>query len=415
MDPRPGPTTTDDPGPHIDILSLGTLHDAVLAFSRQTSVASYWDSVALNARWVVPARSVCILRPDSANRFSVATRVAQGRSLPPMSAPFAVGNDVVGRMVRSPTPMWVDDLDVLDSDDFRRWLASSHQYALHSVPVVGPTRRLGVMLLDFPRSQESSSQARVTALASLYARHAASTYRIIKSTINLESKNLELERAQQELLQATERITELNSSLEQRIEERTRELEDARLELLTKNDELRHLALHDELTGVANRTLFGDRVEGLIRRSGRTEEVFAVLLLDGVAFKQINDTYGHHVGDLVLQKIATRTQEVLRETDTVARMGGDEFAVILAGLNPEAVPKVTEKIINAVEQPVSVDRGDNVTPRLSIGIAVFPQDGRDLDQLLRRADEAMYQAKRQEKSWTVASRSTTGRSRRRTD
>ena len=139
-----------------------------------------------------------------------------------------------------------------------------------------------------------------------------------------------------------------------------------------------------------------------IERSRRTGEHFGVLLLDGVSFKLINDTHGHHVGDLVLQRIAERTQATIRKADTVARLGGDEFAVILAGVTHDHVQRVAAKIVEAIEQPMA-DRclPEEIVPRVTIGIAVFPDHGADLDQLLRAADQAMYRAKQRQESWAV--------------
>ncbi len=393
---------TDTAAGSIDILSLGTLHDAVFAFSRQTSLEEFWDSVALNTRWVVPARRVCVLRHHSDSTVTIAARVASGRTLEPIESPISVGADPLGEALSTVRPMWLEDLASLDSDELREWLKDNPSGVIHTVPMVGAARKLGVLVLDLPDPPTSADRARVTALASLYTRHAVSAHGVIRTTSELARQNEELAATQRQLLDAADRIQELNFSLEHRIEERTRQLEVAQEELMRVNESLKHLALHDDLTGLANRTLFNDRVEHLLQQADRVGESFAILLMDGDGFKQINDTYGHHVGDIVLRAIGDRAEGVLRDHDTVARLGGDEFAVILDRVGPSEARKVAEKIVRAVEEPLPVDdRGTTVTPRISVGIAAHPHHGGGLDQLLRRADEAMYRAKDSDRQCVV--------------
>jgi diguanylate cyclase (GGDEF)-like protein len=157
--------------------------------------------------------------------------------------------------------------------------------------------------------------------------------------------------------------------------------------------EKEHQALHDALTGLPNRSLFHDRAQQAILAARRRRGGVAVMLLDLDRFKEVNDTLGHHVGDLLLKEIGPRLQGVLRESDTVARLGGDEFGVVLADLpDPAEVETVAERISAALRQPIVTE-----TLRLdvegSMGIAMYPEHGNDADTLLQRADVAMYVAK----------------------
>ncbi len=156
---------------------------------------------------------------------------------------------------------------------------------------------------------------------------------------------------------------------------------------------LKQEAYHDLLTGLPNRALFQDRLEQAARLALRHKEVFALLYLDLDKFKPINDSLGHEAGDHVLQVLAKRMRGCLRTSDTVARLGGDEFGVILPQVhNHLNAGLVAEKLIRALNEPIDYER-HSLQLGASIGIAVFPNDGKDLGELLNSADKAMYQAK----------------------
>lgn len=158
-------------------------------------------------------------------------------------------------------------------------------------------------------------------------------------------------------------------------------------------DAIRHLAYHDVLTGLPNRILFTDRLVLAIAQAKRYQKTMAVMMLDLDRFKTINDTSGHHIGDLLLQSVGTRLTHTLREGDTVARLGGDEFMILLPEIKEAANSfRIAGKIVSAFKQPF-VCEGNELFTSASIGIAVYPEDGEDLDTLMRRADTAMYQAK----------------------
>ncbi|REK58260.1 MAG: GGDEF domain-containing protein [Geobacillus sp.] len=158
-------------------------------------------------------------------------------------------------------------------------------------------------------------------------------------------------------------------------------------------EQLTKLALYDPLTNVPNRYLFEKRLESIIRMSKKHNQSFALLFLDLDRFKNINDTLGHHMGDMLLKETAQRLNGMLRKQDTIARFGGDEFVIILPNLKHirEAV-YMAENIIESLKRPFNVNHQE-VYISTSIGISVYPYDGTDKETLIRMADRAMYQAK----------------------
>jgi diguanylate cyclase (GGDEF)-like protein/PAS domain S-box-containing protein len=176
---------------------------------------------------------------------------------------------------------------------------------------------------------------------------------------------------------------------------------------------LEYQALHDPLTGLPNRTLFFDRLEQAIRTADRDGTPVALLLIDLDRFKEINDTFGHHLGDLLLQELGPRLHAVLRGADTisrlaseggndlaVARLGGDEFAVLLPNTPGLSATLVAQRILKTVEQPFSLE-GQSLDIGGSIGIALYPEHGEDAKTLLQHADVAMYDAKRGDSGYSI--------------
>lgn len=164
-------------------------------------------------------------------------------------------------------------------------------------------------------------------------------------------------------------------------------------ELRKAHDQLNHQAHHDPLTGLPNRLLLGDRLHKAMQRAHRDETELAVLFIDLDRFKIINDTLGHQVGDRVLCEVARRLSKLMRESDTVGRLGGDEFLIIVEGIvDPTVASHVADKILNVLQDaPVTVEQEFFVGA--SIGISVFPRDGNDVETLMKNADVAMYRAK----------------------
>lgn len=161
-----------------------------------------------------------------------------------------------------------------------------------------------------------------------------------------------------------------------------------------------HLALHDPLTGLPNRTMFSDRLEQTLARAERSGHPFAVLYLDLDGFKPINDRLGHAAGDAVLRHVAQVLGGCLRKSDTVARIGGDEFAILLSELDSaEAAAPLAGQCAAAIGTPL-LHAGQSLEVGASIGIACYPADGRSAGTLMRQADQAMYQAKGRRKRVT---------------
>ena len=156
---------------------------------------------------------------------------------------------------------------------------------------------------------------------------------------------------------------------------------------------IEHLANHDVLTGLPNRLLLSDRLQHAIDQSRRTHTQTGVLFMDLNRFKQVNDSLGHDLGDLLLKEISSRLKKLVRESDTVARLGGDEFVIVLADLDTiETMAAVAQEVLDAIAAPVNL-AGHELSITTSVGGSVFPKDGHDVATLLKHADLAMYQAK----------------------
>ncbi|MEG5162354.1 CHASE2 domain-containing protein [Microcoleus sp. AT3-A2] len=165
-----------------------------------------------------------------------------------------------------------------------------------------------------------------------------------------------------------------------------------------KNAELSHQAYHDALTGLPNRQMFYECLHRSLEIASSTQELVALLFLDLDGFKSINDTLGHNVGDLLLKTVASRLKKCLRGSDTISRLGGDEFTVILPAIpGHEEAAKVAEKICDAIMQPFILEE-HTVSVTTSIGISLYPIDGQEPEILVKNADVAMYRAKERGKN-----------------
>ncbi|MGZ8908459.1 MAG: EAL domain-containing protein [Methylococcaceae bacterium] len=157
--------------------------------------------------------------------------------------------------------------------------------------------------------------------------------------------------------------------------------------------QIHHLAYFDNLTGLASRSYYHERIEGFIKAASRRNEQFAFLFLDLDGFKEINDRYGHNIGDEFLKAIAQNLKLVTREIDFIARLGGDEFCIILANItDDEGVAEMANRCLQKLNQPLLLGSHE-IIPSVSIGIAIFPRDGQNESELIKAADTAMYSAK----------------------
>ena len=155
----------------------------------------------------------------------------------------------------------------------------------------------------------------------------------------------------------------------------------------------KYRAEHDALTGLANRMLFNDRLAQAMHRADRSGELVGLLFADLDGFKAINDTLGHHAGDVLLKTVAKRLAHTMRTSDTVARLGGDEFAMIVENLHDKSeIDKIIDKATRTVLEPIPIE-GKDVNVGVSIGCSVYPLDSVDVTTLLERADQSMYAIK----------------------
>ncbi len=158
-------------------------------------------------------------------------------------------------------------------------------------------------------------------------------------------------------------------------------------------DAVRFMAYHDSLTGLPNRSLFNERLSLELAHAERSHQKLALMVMDLDRFKEVNDTLGHQAGDVLLKTVALRLKGLLRKNDTVARMGGDEFMVILSEIHTEEdAIIVAEKILSSIDEPYYID-GHEVGVTCSIGISIYPNHGEEAGALIRVADDAMYHAK----------------------
>jgi diguanylate cyclase (GGDEF)-like protein len=174
-------------------------------------------------------------------------------------------------------------------------------------------------------------------------------------------------------------------------------------ELQRTNEKLEHMAATDPLTGAANRRQFIDRVEAEIARAKHNGAPFSLLALDLDHFKIINDSYGHQAGDRVLQRFVTKCRDAIRPFDGVARVGGEEFMVLLPQAALDTARSIGERIRAAIAgTPFEADIGQPIEVTVSIGVSEFGRDGETIDAILRKADERLYHAKHQGRNRVVA-------------
>ena len=254
-----------------------------------------------------------------------------------------------------------------------------------ATPILGSGQRLDIEWIMM-RRDGSTFWCRMLAKAIDAADHSKGTVFIAEDITERKAAQDALLRARDDLeLRVAERTAELaaaNARLQQEIQERKQAEQLAR-----------HLAYHDTLTGLPNRRLLEDRLEQALIAARRNGDQVAVQFIDLDHFKPINDSLGHRLGDLLLQEVAKRLRGLLREIDTVSRIGGDEFVVVLPNIRTDAAAgEIGNKILMILSRPFLIESHVlTVTP--SIGISIYPHHGSDPETLISRADDAMYQAK----------------------
>lgn len=205
--------------------------------------------------------------------------------------------------------------------------------------------------------------------------------------------------------EAAHELSVVNRALEHEVRERQM-LENQLVAVKEQEEAARHAAFHDPLTGLPNRVLFSDRLEHGIAQAKRHGWTMAVMFVDLNDFKSINDSYGHDVGDKVLEIISQRLKENTRADDTISRHGGDEFLYLLMEIRDERdITTIVEKLIRAIEEPCDINiRNLAISPLItaSVGISIYPKNAVTPDGLIKSADKAMFQAKRSRSGYAFA-------------
>ncbi|OGB20778.1 MAG: diguanylate cyclase [Burkholderiales bacterium RIFCSPLOWO2_02_FULL_57_36] len=205
--------------------------------------------------------------------------------------------------------------------------------------------------------------------------------------------------------EAAGELSLVNQALEDEVKERQM-LEHQLVAVKKQEEAARHAAFHDPLTGLPNRVLFSDRLEHGVAQAKRHGWSIALMFVDLNDFKSINDSYGHDVGDRVLEIISQRLKDSTRADDTVSRHGGDEFLYLLMEIRDEQdIVVIAEKILKALEEPCDINmRGLAISPLInaSIGISIFPKNALTADDLIKCADKAMFRAKRTRSGYAFA-------------
>jgi diguanylate cyclase (GGDEF)-like protein/PAS domain S-box-containing protein len=265
---------------------------------------------------------------------------------------------------------------LLRADDTYRW------HLGQAVPVRNANNKITKWLGIFQDIEEHVHTQR--AIQESYEKH---KQKLLARMVELEASNKRL----------SQELTTINEAFDNELVERKRLV--SQLRVAKQNEKAaRYASFHDPLTALPNRVLFNDRLEHGIAQAKRHNRILAVMFIDLDKFKHINDTFGHEVGDKVLIEVANRLIKFTRKDDTVCRQGGDEFLYLLFEIKNETdVVIIAKKLIHTLSESCPIKAGNKaVTPDImpSIGIAIFPKDGDTSDALIKKADNAMYRAKR---------------------
>lgn len=272
-----------------------------------------------------------------------------------------------------------------------------------------------VLLKNPPLVNALNQSEQVTIKVEECADELASVNAVLKQEIveYLPTEKAEQALHQSEVVEAkieecADELSLVNQALGKELRERKkleRKLAEGQIELAATQNELSntqvkekhtlHLALHDVVTGLPNRSLFNDRLNNALLQAQRHNWQLAVMFIDLDKFKNVNDIFGHGAGDKVLQLVSERVKSSVRGADTVGRHGGDKFLYLMLEVkNPSDVASTASKIIENIAPPCAFD-GLNLTIEASIGIAIYPQDGKSANVLIKNADSALYKAKQQ--------------------
>lgn len=362
-----------DADPHLKELELELSHreyeiellkETAQAVGSQLDLDRVLPLVAERARELIQAETLLIpvLDDDAENYTYRAGSGLHAEEIVGQTLPLDFG--VCGWVWRHNRPWWRGVLDELDATERNRWEREAGTLIL--VPLRGKTQFLGG-LAGINKVGGGDFTHRDLNLLSLFASQVSIAVENAIAYAELAKAKAEAEAYQDELSQLNRKLTTINAELEYR-------------------------ALHDQLTGLPNRSLVRDRLQQALFAAERDRHNVAVMIVDLDGFKEVNDALGHAAGDQLLKQVAARFTAELRHTDTVGRMGGDEFALILPRVGSESVAQVARSLLTALESDFEIE-GTRFSAAASIGMAVFPEHGRDAAALLKAADIAMHSAK----------------------
>lgn len=362
---------------------IAMLREIAEAVSGELDQEKVFQVVADHARKLILAETVLIPVLDE-KQTQYTYRAGCGRNADEIvgqSLPRDVG--VCSWVWRHKRPWWHGVLDELEAEERNRWEKEAGSIIL--VPLIGKRHFLGG-IAGLNKIGGGDFTRRDLDLLTLFA------HQVSYAIENAELFE-QLSRSKQQAEDYQRELQILNAELERRVAQRTTALADA-------VKELEHLALHDMLTDLPNRSLVEDRLLQAIHIAKREKKVVAFLMIDLNRFKEINDRHGHEAGDSLLKQVALRLRRVLRQSDTAGRLGGDEFAIVLPSTDAAGAMKVAEKLLKVMEPPFKLGE-PAVSCACSIGIAVYPQHGEDVAGLCRSADVAMNAAKRSARGYAV--------------
>jgi len=344
---------------------IAMLREISTVIGGETNLQKVFDLVAERARDLIEAETVTIpiLTPDQSSYTYRAASGENAEELINANLPIEIG--ICGWVLRHRKAWWRGVLDLLSQNERNQWEKEAGTIIL--VPLVGKRQFLGG-IAGINKVGGGEFDKRDLDLLTLFA-----------SQVGIAIENVMF-------------LEELNRA-RQRAEAFKEKLEATNQQLSRTNEELQHLAVHDPLTGLPNRTLILDRVQQSILSAKRNHHCMALIMIDLDHFKEVNDTLGHTIGDQLLINIGKRFQSTLREPDTLGRLGGDEFAVVLPEASQDDALLVARKLQSALQEPVKADHS-SFSIGASLGIAMYPQHGTDPSSLLKGADVAMYIAKR---------------------
>jgi diguanylate cyclase (GGDEF)-like protein len=351
---------------------IAMLKEITEVIASEHSLPRVFDLVARRARELIQAQTVAIpiLSGDQTAYTYRAAVGADAEELLDASLPIDIG--ICGWVLRHREAWWRGVVDQLTANERNRWEQEAGNIIL--VPLIGKRQFLGG-IAGINRADGGEFGERDLELLTMFANQVSIA---IENAMFFE----ELDTAKQRAEAYREKLQETNSRLSR------------------SNEDLQHLAVHDPLTGLPNRTLILDRMQQGVLTAKRNQQTMALIMIDLDHFKEVNDTLGHAVGDELLIGVSKSFQTALREPDTLGRLGGDEFAVVLPQAEKEAALIVAGKLQAALHKPVQVD-GNSLSIGASMGVALYPEHGSDPSALLKCADVAMYVAKRNSDDYAV--------------